>query len=272
MTEGFLPTDQEQRQRIATSLDESLFVEAGAGTGKTTELVARVVALIATGKTEMNGIAAITFTEAAVAELRERVRRELEKESLSAKRSAEEQRLCAKAVREMESAAIQTLHSFAAALLRERPLEAGLPPVFEVVEEIESDIQFEETWHQWLDKTLESAATGPYLQRALALGLRLEDLRQVAVILHQNYDLVTAPFPALPAPQPRAVAELLRAEGVISHLLPLAKNGLDDPLAAHAGRVMELAQRLRTLGEGDSSIAQLAYFGKRTDATFEEGV
>ncbi|MDP2950115.1 MAG: UvrD-helicase domain-containing protein [Chloroflexota bacterium] len=262
MTQQFVLADQEQRQRIATSLDESLFVEAGAGTGKTTELVARAVALIASGKAEMGGIAAITFTEAAAAELRERVRRELEKESLNAKRSAEERKRCARAVREMESAAIQTLHSFAAALLRERPLEAGLPPVFEVVEEIEADIQFEETWQQWLDKTLESAATGPHLQRALGLGLRLEDLRQVAVILHQNYDLVTASFTAAPAPQPKAVAELLRAEGIISRLLPQAKNGLDDPLAAHASKVLALSHRLRPLGQGDSAIAQLARSGR----------
>jgi ATP-dependent exoDNAse (exonuclease V) beta subunit len=262
MTQQFVPADQEQRQRIAASLDESLFVEAGAGTGKTTELVARVVALIATGTAEMSGIAAITFTEAAAAELRERVRRELEKEPLSAKRSADERQRCANAVREMESAAIQTLHSFAAALLRERPLEAGLPPVFEVVEEIQADIQFEETWQQWLDQTLESASTGPHLQRALGLGLRLEDLRQVAVILHRNYDLVTAPFPIAPAPQPRAVTELLQAEGIINWLLPLAKNGLDDPLAVHATRVMALSQRLESLGQSDSAIAQLARSGR----------
>ena len=72
------PADQQHRDRIQQSLDENLFVEAGAGTGKTTALVGRIVTLIASGAAEMSGLAAITFTEAAAAELRDRVRRDLE--------------------------------------------------------------------------------------------------------------------------------------------------------------------------------------------------
>ena len=72
------PPDQAARDRIATDLDTTLFVEAGAGSGKTTALVGRVVALVASGTVELRTIAAITFTEKAGAELRDRVRRELE--------------------------------------------------------------------------------------------------------------------------------------------------------------------------------------------------
>ena len=78
MSTGINPTDKEQRERIASALDDTLFVEAGAGTGKTKALVSRIVSLITSGKATMDGIAAITFTEAAAAELRDRVRRELE--------------------------------------------------------------------------------------------------------------------------------------------------------------------------------------------------
>ena len=70
--------DQAARDRITTALDRTLFVEAGAGSGKTTALVDRIVALITTGTAEMRGIAAITFTEKAAAELRDRVRQRLE--------------------------------------------------------------------------------------------------------------------------------------------------------------------------------------------------
>ena len=73
MTQPFLPADQQARQRIATHLDENLFVEAGAGTGKTTELVTRIVSLISSGTAQMDGLAAITFTEAAAAEFPEDV-------------------------------------------------------------------------------------------------------------------------------------------------------------------------------------------------------
>src|SRR5690554_1331265 len=69
--------DHDSRHRIATSHDETLFVEAGAGSGKTASLVTRVVALIGSG-VPVTEIAAITFTEAAAAELRTRVRQTLE--------------------------------------------------------------------------------------------------------------------------------------------------------------------------------------------------
>ncbi|MDP7533604.1 MAG: UvrD-helicase domain-containing protein, partial [SAR202 cluster bacterium] len=79
MNAPFVPADQDQRDRIRESLDETLFVEAGAGTGKTTSLVERVVGLVSKGVTTLDRIAAITFTEAAAAELSDKVREALEK-------------------------------------------------------------------------------------------------------------------------------------------------------------------------------------------------
>ena len=70
------PGDAPARTAIRTDLDATLFVEAGAGTGKTQALVDRVVALVI-DDVPMPAIAAITFTEKAAAELRDRVRREL---------------------------------------------------------------------------------------------------------------------------------------------------------------------------------------------------
>ena len=122
MTEIFQPVDWENRQRIAHSLRETLFVEAGAGTGKTKSLVDRITSLVKDGN-EIGRIAAITFTEAAAGELRDRVRRRLEEIAVE-----ENSEVCRKAVEEIDKASIQTLHSFAGSLLRECPLEAGLPP------------------------------------------------------------------------------------------------------------------------------------------------
>ena len=70
--------DQATRDRVRDEHDVSLFVEAGAGTGKTTALVDRVVALVVTGGLELRELAAITFTEAAASELRDRIRDGLE--------------------------------------------------------------------------------------------------------------------------------------------------------------------------------------------------
>src|SRR5207248_4297743 len=72
--------DQAARDRIAGDLETTLFVEAGAGSGKTTALVTRVVALVVAG-VELRAIAAITFTDKAAAELRDRIRRALEREA-----------------------------------------------------------------------------------------------------------------------------------------------------------------------------------------------
>ena len=238
------PVDRAARARIAGQLEETLFVEAGAGSGKTTMLVARIVALLAGGRAEMGGLAAITFTEAAAAELRERVRQALQEaaqdpapnptdaadsgspesgqaqaadsggaDSGKAARTDEERALCRRALREMDAAAIQTLHSFAMALLRERALEAGLPPNFEVSTEIEADIQFDDAWRQWLDGALDSDILGPVILRALGLGLRLDDLRKVAASLHQNYDLAICPFTDIALDWPGGVIDSGAANG-----------------------------------------------------------
>ena len=65
--------DAAARRVIREALDQTLFVEAGAGTGKTSALVDRFVALVR-GGTEIDRIAAVTFTEKAAAEPPYRVR------------------------------------------------------------------------------------------------------------------------------------------------------------------------------------------------------
>src|SRR5690349_24204881 len=70
--------DQAERERIRTSLDETLVVEAAAGTGKTSELVARLVNVLAEGRGSVQTIAAVTFTEKAAGELKLRLRAGLE--------------------------------------------------------------------------------------------------------------------------------------------------------------------------------------------------
>ena len=111
--------DSEARERLRTDLDSTLFVEAGAGSGKTQALTDRVVALLASGRVAAEGLVGITFTEKAAAELRDRIRRELERASGPGSNLPPDQRArCARAASELDLAAIQTIHSFAATLLR----------------------------------------------------------------------------------------------------------------------------------------------------------
>src|SRR5947207_12103711 len=112
-----MPTDQAARERLFGELDATFFVEAGAGTGKTTTMVGRIVNLVAAGRVTMEGLAAITFTEAAAAELRDRVREGLER-AASQRTDPNEQRNCRLAAADVDLAAIQTIHAFAGGLLR----------------------------------------------------------------------------------------------------------------------------------------------------------
>ena len=186
----FQPQDNSERKRIATSLDETLFVEAGAGTGKTTSLVDRILELVGSGTATLDRIAAITFTEAAAAELRDRIRTELEKAAKNDSIGCEQRERSRQGVEQLDNAAIQTLHSFAAALLHERPLEAGLPPSFDTIDAIESELAFDEAWTQWIDAALDDPALQPHFLMTLSLGLKLDGLRGITLKFHENYDLL----------------------------------------------------------------------------------
>src|SRR5262249_59830973 len=91
-----------------------------AGTGKTTELVTRMVALLTAGRAQLDRMVAVTFTDAAAGELKLRLRKAIEDA-----RRARPARALDDALSQLEEARIGTIHSFCADLLRERPVEAG---------------------------------------------------------------------------------------------------------------------------------------------------
>src|SRR5437773_3126775 len=72
-------SDRMARAAIMADLDDTLVVEAAAGTGKTTELINRILSVLATGRATMTEIVAVTFTEKAAGELKLRLREELER-------------------------------------------------------------------------------------------------------------------------------------------------------------------------------------------------
>ena len=122
------PPDQSARDLITRELDKNVLVEAAAGTGKTTSLVAHMISLITHGECRVDELAAVTFTRKAAAELRARFQVGLEKAAREAT-GLEKERLV-EAVRHVERAFLGTIHSFCARLLRERPVEAGVDSEF----------------------------------------------------------------------------------------------------------------------------------------------
>ena len=177
-------SDQPARDRISSDLAGTLFVEAGAGSGKTRALVDRVVALIGSG-VAMENIAAITFTEKAAAELRDRIRRRLR--SVETRQKLGEER-AETALIQLDGAAVGTLHSFAQRILSEHPVEAGLPPSVEVLDDIGSQIELDIRWREFLDQLLDEPKMGPTLLRLEMLRVRLDQIRALAVKLNQNWD------------------------------------------------------------------------------------
>lgn len=146
--------DHADREQIAAALDDTLIVEAAAGTGKTTELVRRMVRVIQTGRAQVTEIVAVTFTEKAAGELKLRLREALEgAREGSASGSAERERLD-RALGRLEEAQVSTIHGFCADLLRERPVEARIDPLFSVLTEAQAARMYDAGFHQWLEESL----------------------------------------------------------------------------------------------------------------------
>ncbi|HEY8548777.1 MAG TPA: UvrD-helicase domain-containing protein [Vicinamibacterales bacterium] len=155
--------DAEARARIRTALDETLAVEAAAGTGKTTVLVDRIVNILASGRTTVERLVAVTFTEKAAGELKLRLRTKLEERRAAADAASREH--LDRALASLEQAHVSTIHTFCADLLRERPVEGGVDPQFVMLTEPQARRLFSEVFHDWLQRQLEDPPEG--IRRAL---------------------------------------------------------------------------------------------------------
>ncbi|HSL57648.1 MAG TPA: UvrD-helicase domain-containing protein [Acidimicrobiales bacterium] len=201
--------DQHVRDRITRDgLRHTLFVEAGAGTGKTTQLVGRVVNLVVDHGVRLAEIAAITFTDAAAAELRDRIRHELERR-LATATEADVAARCREALADADLAAISTLHGFAQRILGEHPVAAGVPPRIEVLDELGSELERRTRWERFVDDLYATPAHEELLVRAALLGAALEPryagqvtLEQVAITLGQSWDRLDAVAADDPGPLP----------------------------------------------------------------------
>ncbi|MGH3472929.1 MAG: UvrD-helicase domain-containing protein, partial [Nocardioidaceae bacterium] len=159
-----------------------------AGSGKTESLVGRVAQLVLHDHVPMRNIAAVTFTEKAGAELRDRLRVRFEHHLRS--RSAQEHGRAAEALADLDTAAIGTLHSFAQLILTTYPIEAGLPPLIDVLDEVASSVAFDERWSVMQRALLDSEELSGHLLLAMTAGLRLDQVRSLARAFGSDWDLI----------------------------------------------------------------------------------
>ncbi len=187
--------DPAARHLIDTALDETLIVEAAAGTGKTTALVGRIVRIIGEGRAKVGNIVAVTFTEKAAGELKLRLRERLDGARLESAPGGEQRKRFDEALRQLEEAHIGTIHAFCADLLRERPVEAGIDPLFEVLTEPAAARLFDEAFSRWLQEELAAPSDG--VRRALRRSAfggddgPVDRLRKAAWELSQWRDFTT---------------------------------------------------------------------------------
>lgn len=199
--------DAAARERAVSTFDRNLVVTAGAGTGKTTLLVDRLVHLLlrSPDPLRITEIVALTFTNKAADEMKVRLRERLQSylgvrldlepvapaerkakkdlESLLARYPLSKDEVDLRiqdALRNIERSDIGTIHSFAATLLRLYPLEAGVDPQFREDDGKQFDRLFDEQWSLWLDQELTANGRQTGIWRTVLGKAKLEHVKALA--------------------------------------------------------------------------------------------
>ena len=121
--------------------------------------------ILAEGRTKVDKIVAVTFTEKAAGELKLRLREKLDRERTKVQEEPERRERLDEALKALEEAHISTIHGFCADLLRERPVEACVDPLFEVLTEPAAARVFDDAFGRWLQEQLADPPEG--VRRAL---------------------------------------------------------------------------------------------------------
>ena len=236
------PPTPEQRAAIEAR-DRDVFLEAGAGTGKTRVLVDRYCDAVDLDGTDPERILAFTFTERAAAEMRRRVRVELARRGEGAVDPERRERLLA-AARAGESAPITTIHGFCRRLLASHPVAAGIDPRFRVLDAEEAARLGAEAY----ETALAALGGGDGADEAVIRAAAGYRYRLAGIIRAAHSDLRNrgAGLPELPPLQFSAIERGGSAEAgspaEIEHA-SAAYEALRRLLAAFAGRYEELCAR-----------------------------
>ncbi|HVR72784.1 MAG TPA: UvrD-helicase domain-containing protein, partial [Planctomycetota bacterium] len=195
--------DSPARERAAGDLGQNLVVTAGAGTGKTSLLIQRILHLLLAEDLRLERIAAITFTNKAAMELRERLEDALDRMQLLAAGTApgsagkgeaetvferlrargiptvQVARRSAGALERLDTASITTLHAFAGEILRRHHQRAGVGAGFETDDGSGKEALFGRLWPRFIEEALGGDEAPASLRRLLG-RVALEDVEDLA--------------------------------------------------------------------------------------------
>jgi len=282
----------EQRRAIET-LDRSLLVTAGPGAGKTRVLVERVLHILERGLASLDEIVAITFTNKAAHEMKTRIRQAVGE---LARRTSSRHWQDAK--RQVETAAISTIHGFCARVLRAHPVEAEVDPEFAILDEFQSRVLLQRAVEEVIEERLDAGdavigrliigysrrglieAIADLFAKARALGVRHEEIIAAterrrrtsdeyrAVV--ERLEEVVAHLEAFPKPTPRMaeqIAAFRRAYRLYGPLLRMEPRIEDAPVLEECLRALREA-RVQKRGGVSEVVAELDACLEEIELTF----
>lgn len=267
MTASRLPADQAARALISeTGTGRTLFVEAGAGTGKTSQLVDRIVNTVVEGGVSLAEIAAITFTEAAASELQARIRVGFEKTLADPERSDLVRERSRQAVADADLATISTVHGFASRLLGEFSVAAGLPPRLAVLDEISSQLAHEHRWDRFVDRVHADQDNAEVLYRAALMEIPLSprydgqaSFKDVATNFAQNWDRLDGLHPVS---GPLSPIDFTAFDAAVENLAAVAATCTDPEDKRYQHIVVECLPSMRALVEVSDPYQKLRLLGR----------
>jgi ATP-dependent helicase/nuclease subunit A len=156
-----------EQAEAAHTLDCHISVTAGPGAGKTTVLVERYLEILRTQKVSVDNIVAITFTNRAANEMRQRVREEID--GLLRTTQGEGRKKWLRHKRALESAVVTTIHGYCSRLLHEFPVEANIDPQFLLLDEHQAAMMLEAVVEETLTEAIQHG-NEKIVQMAQGLG------------------------------------------------------------------------------------------------------
>jgi ATP-dependent exoDNAse (exonuclease V) beta subunit len=263
--------DDAARHSIRYRLDSTLFVEAAAGSGKTTALVSRIVEMLRCGACSLDSLAAITFTEAGALELKVRVRQALVALAETS-RDAEEIERARAALDQLDEAAISTIHGFCQRLLAEHPIEAGLAPRIEILDEVQQSLAWREHWSSVLDRVGGDPGLRRLFSVAAVVGVTPIQLEALAKEAGDGWDRCGAVGPDTQAVTDAVGSAVERETAVVVHCLgralALAAQCTDpeDKLFARLLTARDLHDRLMAAGRDEAAEVEAAEAAELAEA------
>jgi ATP-dependent helicase/nuclease subunit A len=266
------PPDREARRRAVTETGRNVVVSAGAGTGKTSLIVERLLVALGRGS-PLGSMAAITFTEKAAGELRLRLAEGLDELAGRSPRPGSEAdralthlaaggvdaaTIAARAhfaASRLDRATVTTIHGFCTEILRSHPIDAELPPGFQVDRGPASARAAREEWERFVGEELGPTAPREDLWRRALTSLGLSDLETIGRDLARGQvptRILQEPYRAvdltstLGAGATRLAAEIRTARG--------ATIGVTDAQHRWIEQVLAL---LEAAGGGQADVARL---------------